>query len=127
MEFIKLKDETVLQIEEGASLEHIVHIAADETAAVAVCGLLTPQNVSSVEFIHEYEGTEQVIGEFDNVALIAPPTRQDSEEDETVIVTFGLREKTELELRVDALEESQGTQDGAIEDIASAVSDLMEG
>ena len=37
------------------------------------------------------------------------------------------REKTELELRVDALEESQEVQDGAIEDIGLVLSDLAEG
>ena len=41
-----------------------------------------------------------------------------------------LREKTAVEAlteRVDALEESQATQDGAIDDLGGAVSELMEG
>ena len=40
-----------------------------------------------------------------------------------------LREKTDVEIlseRVDALEDSHGTQDEAIDDLGGAVSDLME-
>lgn len=123
MEYIKLKDETMLQIEEGASLDHIVHVAEDETAAVAVCASLTPQNIADVSFIHEYEGDQQVTGEYHNMILTAAPVRQDNE-DETVSVIFGIREKTSVELRLDALEEGQQIQDGAIEDIAATVSDM---
>ena len=36
------------------------------------------------------------------------------------------REKTDLEIRVDALEESQDVQDGAIEDLGAAVSEMTE-
>ena len=39
--------------------------------------------------------------------------------DTIVIVTF--RKKTEIEIRLDALEEGQETQDGAIEELASIV------
>lgn len=123
MEFIVLKDETKIQIEEGASLDHIVHIAEDETAAVEVCAALTPQNVESVTFIHECEGEEQVVGEYTDLILTAAPVRQDTE-DEKVSVTFGLREKTSVELRLDALEEGQAVQDGAIEDLGIVVSEM---
>ena len=123
MEFIVLKDNTKIQIEEGASLDHIVHIAEDETAAVDVCAALTPQNVESVTFIHEYEGEEQVVGEYTDLILMAAPVRQDTE-DEKVSVTFGLREKTSVELRLDALEEGQAVQDGAIEDLGIVVSEM---
>ena len=123
MEFIVLKDETKIQIEEGASLDHIVHITEDEAAAVEVCAALTPQNVESVTFIHEYESEEQVTGEYTDMILMAAPVRQDTE-DEKVSVTFGLREKTSVELRLDAREEGQEVQDGAIEDLGIVVSEM---
>lgn len=123
MEILKLYDGTTIPLEEGASLAEMRHIAADETAALAVCNAITPDNLRHIEF--SMDGGEPH-GIYDNLALIEPPTRQDTE-DGKVLVTIRLREKTDLELRVDALEESQATQDGAIEDLGLAVSDMMEG
>jgi hypothetical protein len=42
------------------------------------------------------------------------------------MVVISLREKTAVELRLYALEESQETQDGAIADIGQALSDIVE-
>ena len=44
-----------------------------------------------------------------------------------MVVTISLREKTDIEKRLDALEESQQIQDGAIEDIGMVLSDMAEG
>lgn len=123
MDYIKLNDNTQITIKDGASLDRIVHIAETEDEAVNVCAAITPANLSHVEFCDE-EGT--AYGIYDNLALNAVPTRQ-TNEDGTVTVTISLREKTTLELRVDALEESQANQDGAIEDLGEAVSELSEG
>ena len=124
MSYIKLADGAQYLIEDGASLDHIEHIAADEAAALAVCTKLTPENLAHVEFATAPD--DEPHGVYENLALIEPPTRRDTE-DGKVLVTIRLREKTDLELRVDALEESQATQDGAIEDLGLAVSDIVEG
>ena len=124
MPYIKLADSTQIPIEDGASLGRIEHIAKDETAALAVGAAFTPANLTHVEFATAPD--DEPHGIYENLTLIEPPTRQDTE-DGKVLVTIRLREKTELELRVDALEESQATQDGAIEDLGLAVSDMMEG
>ena len=124
MPYIKLADSTQIPIEDGASLDHIEHIAATEADALAVCAKLTPENLTHVEFATAPD--DEPHGVYENLALIEPPTRQDTE-DRKVLVTIRLREKTDLELRVDALEESQATQDGAIEDLGLAVSDIVEG
>lgn len=126
-DILKLKDGTEIAIEEGASLGQIVHIAASETKAAKVCNALTKENVSHVEFWND--GAETAYGIYDNIMLVAQPTRQnqvDENEDPTgkVIVTISLREQTELEERVSALEESQELQDGAIADLGEAVSDI---
>lgn len=125
--YMKLFDDTMIQIEPGASLGHIVHIAEDEAAAVAVCRKITPANLEHVDF---YQG-EEVIGSYENLQIKAAPTRSDSEDG--VIVTISLREQTDIEARVAALEagqaaltESQDIQDGAIEDLGAAVSGLAE-
>ena len=124
MPYIKLADSTQIPIEDGASLDRIEHIAENEAAALAVGAAFTPENLAHVEFATAPD--DEPHGVYENLALIEPPTRRDTE-DGKVLVTIRLREKTDLELRVDALEESQATQDGAIEDLGLAVSDIVEG
>ena len=122
MDKMKFADETVIDIEEGASLAEVTHIASNEANAMYVCGKVTAENVASLQFLHG----DAVTGDYQNVIIAAPTTREDGE-GETVIVRMHFREKTELELRVDALEEGQIVQDGAIEDIGAVLSDMAEG
>ncbi len=122
MDKLKFIDGTIIDIEDGATLSEVTHIASNEANAMYVCGKVTADNVSHLEFFHG----ELLTGQYDNVIIAAPTTRENGE-GETVIVRMHFREKTELELRVDALEESQEVQDGAIEDIGSVLSDMMEG
>ena len=75
-----------------------------------------------LEFLH----SELITGSYDHVIIAAPTTREDGEEG-AVIVRMHFRERTDLELRVDALEEGQTVQDGAIEDIGMVLSDIAEG
>lgn len=123
MDYIKFTDGTQVTIEDGASLDRIIHISATEADATAICAAVTADNIAHVEFYNE--GAEQPYGVYDDLALNAPPTRHDG--NGAVVVTISLREKTALEKRVDALEESQEVQGGAIEDLGLAVSDLAEG
>ena len=122
MDKLKFVDGTIIDIEEGATLSEVTHIASNEANALYVCGKVTAENVASLQFLHG----EAVTGDYQNVIIAAPTTREDGE-DGTVIVRMHFREKTELEIRVDALEESQEVQDGAIEDIGLVLSDLAEG
>lgn len=122
MDKLKFMDGTLIDIEEGATLSEVTHIASNEANALYVCGKVTAENVASLQFLHG----EAVTGDYQNVIIAAPTTREDGE-GETVIVRMHFREKTDLELRVDALEESQEVQDGAIEDIGAVLSDMAEG
>ena len=122
MDKLKFLDGTIIDIEDGASLSDVTHIATNEANAMFVCRKVVPGNVEHLEFFHG----ELLTGQYDNVIIAAPTTREDGE-GETVIVRMHFREKTELELRVDALEESQEVQDGAIEDIGLVLSDIAEG
>lgn len=122
MDKLKFVDGTIIDIEDGATLSDITHIATNEANALYVCGKVTAENVASLQFLHG----EAVTGDYQNVIIAAPTTREDGE-GETVIVRMHFREKTDLELRVDALEESQEVQDGAIEDIGAVLSDMAEG
>lgn len=119
MDKLKFLDGTIIDIEDGATLSEVTHIATNEANALYVCGKVTPQNVEHLEFYHG----ELLTGEYDNVIIAAPTTREDGE-GESVIVRMHFREKTDLEIRVDALEEGQDIQDGAIEDIGTVLSDM---
>jgi hypothetical protein len=122
MDKLKFMDGTIIGIEDGASLESVTHIATNEANALFVCGKVTAENVASLQFLHG----EDVTGDYQNVVIAAPTTREDGE-DGAVIVRMHFREKTDVELRLDALEEGQTVQDGAIEDIGLVLSDIAEG
>lgn len=122
MDKLKFSDGTIINIEDGAYLGAVVHIAANEADAMFACSKVTVENVNHLEFIHN----DVPIGIYDNIAIAMPTTREDSE-DGAIIVRMHFRQKTDLEIRVDALEEGQSIQDGAIEDIGMVLSDLVEG
>lgn len=122
MDKLRLMDGTIIDIEDGATLSEVTHIASNEANALFVCGKVVPGNVEHLEFLHG----EAVTGDYQNVVIADPTTREDGE-GETVIVRMHFREKTDLEIRVDALEEGQTVQDGAIEDIGAVLSDIAEG
>lgn len=121
MDKLKLLDGTIIDIEDGATLSEVTHIATNEANAMYVCGKVVPGNVEHLQFLH----SEAVTGDYQNVIIAAPTTREDGE-GETVIVRMHFREKTDVELRLDALEEGQTVQDGAIEDIGAVLSDIVE-
>lgn len=121
MDKLRFMDGTTIDIEDGASLADITHIATNEANALFVCGKVTPENVASLQFLHG----EAVTGDYQNVVIAAPTTRENGD-GETVIVRMHFREKTDVELRLDALEQSQDVQDGAIEDIGMVLSDMAE-
>ena len=121
MDNLKLNNGFEISIEDGASLGSIKHIASTEEDAVNVCNELTASNVSHVEFYHEGNLT----GSYDNIALASQPTRTINE-DATITVEISLRQKSEIEIRLDAIEASQLLQDSAIDDLGNSISELME-
>lgn len=122
MDKLKFLDGTIIDIEDGATLSEVTHIATNEANAMFVCNKVTPENVSTLQFLHG----DAVTGDYQNVVIAAPTTREDGENG-AVIVRMHFREKTEMEKRMDALEEGQTVQDGAIEDIGAVLSDMAEG
>ena len=124
MNHMTFKDGTKIQIEEGATLDHIVYAAKNEADALYVCEKCTADNVSEITFSQpDEEGASIVTGEYTGLVLNGAPTRQTNEDGLTVTVVISLHEPTELELRVAALEESQQVQDGAIDDLATVLSE----
>lgn len=91
---------------------------------------LTPANLKNVELQTDEGGK---LAEFQNLVLVGteevPVYGADEETINGYELHIHLREKTDVEVlteRMDALEESQATQDGAIDDLGEAVSGLYE-
>ena len=121
-----LANQTSIAIEDGGSLGSLVSIVNSEEAAVLICNaLVVPQNLSHVEFIADPD--EAVYAEYDNLVILSTPTREseivDDEPTGRVIIRFGFRESTDIELRILELEETQLIQDGAIEELAEIIAE----
>lgn len=113
-DLLKLTDGTTIEIEDGAHLGLIIHISETEADALNVCKAITPANVRHVEFMKP--NVAEPYGVYDDIVLETTPTRSINE-DGTITVAICLREKTDIEKRLDALDESQETQNEAIDAI----------
>lgn len=124
MEKIILTDNTEIEIKAGASLGAITVTAADFTALGIIAAALTiPGNMDCVRFKTGVATT----GEYANMKLERPLFGAVDIIDGRVEATFAIREKTEVEKRLDALEIGQEVQDGAITDLGDVVSTMSEG
>lgn len=119
MEKIILADNTEIEIREGASLSRNVVDVADFADLKTVAEALTKTgNLKTVK----YKSGDQVTGNYNDMKLESPLfTAVDYTEDKKVMAAFGIREKTEVEKRLDSIEDGQQIQDGAILDLASVV------
>lgn len=108
-------DETTMELEAAASLTSLTTIFQDWTAAAAVLPKLTEENLVSVR-VENGEGL--TVGNYTN--LVMQPGAWEVKED-GVHISISLREKTEIEKRLDNVEAGQETQDGAIAEIAGIV------
>ena len=91
-----LKDETVIELESGASLGSLKVLSADKAAMAATWDMLTKDNLSEVQVKN---GDGLTVGNYQNLALVSETST--IKEDGTILTTFCLREKTELELSVE--------------------------
>ena len=118
MEKIVLKDNTEIEILPGASLGETTVIVPDFADLKTVAEALTKEgNLDTVQ----YKSEEQVTGEYKDMKLEIPLFREVGYTDKKVVATFTIREKTEIEKRLDKLEKGQAVQDGAILELAGVV------
>lgn len=107
----------------GAALGYMKAHYADKTAMVADWNKITPANLKSVQVITD--GT--VTGAYTDLILESETSVLNA--DGSVDTVWKIREKTEMErLRdeIEALQEGQNVQDGAIEDLGAVTSVLAE-
>ncbi|WP_143318933.1 hypothetical protein [Clostridium sp. HBUAS56010] len=109
-----LNDGTTVELETSASLTGLTTIFPDWTGA-AVLQKLTKENLASVRLEN---GEGLTVGNYTDLVL-QPGSWQVKEDG--VHITVSLREKTEIEKRLDNVEAGQETQDGAIEELAGMV------
>lgn len=119
---LTLKDGTVIEMESGASLSDIKVISDNKVAMVELWDKLSEDNLAKVVVKN---GDGVVVGRYSDLILVSEASTIQG--DGTVITSFNLREKTDTEKRLDAMESGQQTQDEAIGDLGQAVSDLAEG
>lgn len=117
-DYMKLNDGTVIKIEDGAGLDDIRHVATDEQDGVFVAGKITPANVSHLEFYVNIENPEDVetsepAGIYDDLTVLSSHFDVPN-----MVVLISLREKTDVEKRLDAIEAEQEEQNEAIDFLA---------
>lgn len=112
-----LKNGEVISLEPGSRLGALCVVSADRKEMVNIWELFTEQNLKKVE-IKNGEGV--VIGNYTDIILVSETSVVSS--NGTVSTTFSLREKTEMEKRIDALEEEQEVQNDAIDDLGTVTS-----
>lgn len=120
-----LKDGSVINIESGSSLDSINVVSSTKADMTATWDLLTVENLKTVQVKNN---EDNVIGEYHNLVLEDETSMVQS--DGTIFTRFRLRQKTEIEVlkeRVEELEAQVEIQDEAIGDLGEAVSYIAEG
>lgn len=117
MNRIQLANGHRYDLADDASLSEITIVNADLSALHA--DIMDGSNFKTVTFLVYDPETEQesVSGVYTDMILADPAYHVNEDES----VTISLREKTDIEKRLDALEESQDIQDGAIADLADVI------
>lgn len=119
-----LSNNSEISIESGSSLSDMKVLSETKYDMVSTWESLTEENLKHIKIQNE-DGI--VIGNYDNILLESETSTIQS--DSKILTSFCLREKTEVELlreRIEQLESGQEVQDGAISDLGTAVSGLAE-
>lgn len=116
-----LKNEIEIELESGASLGDMCVKFMSWSNMSEIMGFFTEQNLSSVNIKND---NGIVVGRYES--LIFEGESSIPQIDGTILTSISLREKTEIEKRLDALEGGQEVHTGAIEDLGAAVSGLAE-
>lgn len=116
-----LKDRTTIELESGSSLGAIKVAAENRGAMLEQWKMLTPENLKEVKV---QNGDGLTIGSYQELVLLSETSVVDS--DGSVLTTYSLREKTDTEKRLDALEAGQEVQNGAISDLGMATSAIAD-
>ena len=124
MDKIILKDQTNLEVADGASLGNIQIKAENFDAIKTITDAFVEDNLAEVTFEHNGEASGKYTNLKSDGFTYAPNTDEAGKEDGTYTVTIRLRTKTDIEKRLDALEAGQVTLQQGHESNAGAIEDL---
>lgn len=116
-----LSNGTEIEFENGSSMSDIRVICADRESLDAILNELTEENLKEVTVM---DANDKITGAYENFKYVSETSMPDT--DGNISCSIRLRRKTETELRLDALEETQADQDAAIEDLGALTSELAE-
>lgn len=108
-----LKDGTNVELESYSSLSELKVLSADKTDFVKLWDKMTDDNLSNVEI---KSGAGIVAARYTNLTLVDETS---TITDDGILTSFNVREKTDVENRLDALEAGQEVQNTAIDDLAT--------
>lgn len=117
-----LADGTAVELEAGSSLSSMQVLSESKEEMSAIWEKLTEQNLKRVTI---QNGDGVIIGEYTELLLVSETSV--TEEGGQVRTSFALRAKTATEKRLDALEDGQVVQDGALADLGEVVSEIAGG
>lgn len=120
-----LADGTVIELESSSSLFNFQVLFQTKQEMVTIWDKFIPRNLTEV-VLKDSKGV--VMARYENLVFINESST--IKEDGTILTSFNLREKTETELlkeELSLLKAGQEIQDGAIEDLGTAVSDIAGG
>lgn len=116
-----LKDNTVVELEAGASLNNVGVVFANRESMLSTWDKFTEDNLKAVQIKN---GDGLTVGNYTDLVLESETSVV--QKDGSVHTSFHLREKSDIEKRLDAVEEGQEVQDGAIMEMAEVVSGMAE-
>ena len=120
-----LKDGTAIELEAGASLGAVQVSVADRATMLQTWEKLTEDNLAEVQL---QNGSGLTIGTYKDLVLVSETSVMAA--NGAVTTTYSLREKTDVEKRLDNVEAGRSIQDGAIADlgeVSSLLAEQMEG
>jgi len=130
MNKIKFADGTTFEIKDDITIECIrVALNGYEEMAPIETAITKAGNLDKVTLIRVDEGNQDiVIGEYSNMKLALPMFHNvNRDEDNKIEIVFTLIQKSEVEMRLEALETSTAITDGAVSDLAEMVGTMAEG
>ena len=120
-DILVLKDGTAVELEAGANLFNMQVRSANKAGMVNVWDKLTAGNLAKAQVKN---GAGLVVGNYTDLELVSETSIV--QPDGTILTSFCLREKDALEKRIEAVENGQAVQDGAIMDMAEVLSTVAE-
>ena len=115
MDKLILADTTAIELQASASLSKLITKCADWDAVAVLMPKFTIANISSVQI---QTGDGVTVGT--RTDLVMQPGNWEVKDD-GIYITVSLREKTEIEKRLDAIEVGQAVQGGAIAELSGMV------